>query len=88
MKSFPDGIFSAAFYLEVNGKKYGEKIDWNIIIKEKKYIKKNIDYQKYIDEFREFFNLDDKKEYTDELLLNALKQNDFNYENAFSYIFE
>ena len=98
LKSFPDGIFSAAFYLEVNGKKYGEKIDWNIIIEEKnKNIKKNIDYkdiknnnidyQEYIDEFRDTFNLYEK-EYTDELLLNALKKNNFDLEKAFSYLFD
>ena len=52
-------------------------------MKKKNEIDENIDK---IQEFRDTFNLSED-EYPNEKILEILKENDFNYENAFSSLF-
>ena len=47
-------------------------------------IKENLDK---INEFRDMFNLTED-EYPNERILETLQENDFNYENAFSALFD
>ena len=58
-----------------------------IKIKKKDGKKKEIDeFIDKIKEFRDTFNLSED-EYSDEKILEILKENNFNYENAFSSLF-
>ena len=59
------------------------------IIKIKKKDDKKKEIDEFIDkikEFRDTFNLSED-EYSDEKILEILKENNFNYENAFSSLF-
>ena len=87
LKNYSEGDYKIAFLFYSGGKIRGEKIVALIRIKKKDDKKNEID--KYIDkiqEFRDTFNLSED-EYSNEKLLEILKENDFNYENAFSSIF-
>ena len=77
---YPIGEYNCYLDFEVNGEKYGEKIDFKIIIKDR-----NKDLDK-INEFREIFSLS-KDEYPDDKLSDALQKKNFNYQNAFSSLF-
>ena len=72
-------------YLEFysDGKKYGEKIEIKINIRENHEIKKYIDK---INEFKKEYNLNDK-DFSNEKVLEALKNNDFDYIKTFSSMF-
>ena len=77
---YPMGEYNCNLNFEVNGEKYGEKIDFKIIIKEK-----NKDLDK-INEFRTTFNLS-KDDYPDDKLLDVLQKKNFNFQSAFSSLF-
>ena len=87
MKYYPAGDYKIFFSFYSGGKIHGEKIVAVIRIKEKDNkndeINENIDK---IHEFRDTFNLSED-EFPNEKLLEILKDNDFNYENAFSSLF-
>ena len=87
LKNYPAGNYNAGYYFEINGKKYGDDININLIIKEKKPNNDDNDYQVIINEFRSDFSLD-KNEYSDEKLLEVLKKNNFDKSEAFSSLFE
>ena len=84
LKPYPPGNYNAGLFFEVNGKKYGDDIDLNITIIEKK---EENDYEKQINDFRNEYNLD-RKEYPDEKILTALKKFNFNVAEAFDSLFE
>ena len=81
------GEYNIYFSFHSGGKIYGERIHALIKIKEKDDEKNEIDENiDKINEFRETFNLTEE-EYSDEKILDILKENDFNFENAFSALF-
>ena len=87
LKNYSEGDYKIIFLFYSGGKIRGEKIVALIRIKKKDDKKNEID--KYIDkiqEFRDTFNLSED-EYSNGKLLEILKENDFNYEKAFSSIF-
>ena len=88
LKNYPIGEYKAFFVFYSGGKIHGEKIVAIIKIKEiddaNKEINENIDK---IKEFRETFNLEEK-EFSDEKLLEILKENDFDFLKAFSSLFD
>ena len=88
LKNYPIGEYKAFFVFYSGGKIHGEKIVAIIKIKEiddaNKEINENIDK---IKEFRETFNLEEK-EFSDEKLLEVLKENGFNYANAFDSLYK
>ena len=87
LKDFPEGEYKAIFRFYSGGYILGEKITTIIKIIEKNDInKKIIDNFNIIKKFREEFCLEESG-YSDEKLLEILKENDFNYENAFSSLF-
>ena len=87
LKDFPEGEYKAIFRFYSGGYILGEKITTIIKIIEKNDInKKIIDNFNIIKKFREEFCLEEGG-YSDEKLLEILKENDFNYENAFSSLF-
>jgi hypothetical protein len=87
LKNFPAGDYKIIFLFWSGGKINGEKIVAIIKIKEKDDKKNEIDENiSKIDEFRDMFNLTED-EYPNEKILDILRENDFNYENAFSSLF-
>ena len=88
LKNYPIGEYKAFFVFYSGGKIHGEKIVAIIKIKEiddaNKEINENIDKIKV---FRETFNLDGD-EFSDEKLLEVLKENGFNYANAFDSLYK
>lgn len=76
---------------EINGEKYGDEIDINIKINEKK--KGNDDdvdddgHLKQLKEFRKEYGLSEE-EYSDEMLLDKLRKHNFNFAEAFASIFD
>ena len=87
LKDYPAGDYKTIFQFWSGGRIYGEKIIAIIRIKQRD-IKKNVndEYIDKINEFRETFNLS-QDEYSYEKILDIFKDNDFNYENAFSSLF-
>ena len=87
LSNYPVGEYKAVFSFWSGGKIYGEKITAIVKIIEKKKKKSEIDeYMDKIQEFRDTFNLSED-EYANEKILDILKENDFNFENAFSSLF-
>ena len=87
LKNYPEGEYKIIFWFYSGGKIHGEKIVAIIRIKEKDEKKNEIDENiDKIQEFRDTFNLSED-EYPNEKILEILKENDFNYENAFSSLF-
>ena len=81
------GEYKIYLIFEVNEESIGEKLILKLIIKKKEELKDEIN--KYIDkikEFREFFGLYGD-EFSNEKLLEALKDKNFNYELAFESLF-
>jgi hypothetical protein len=84
---YPDGEHKVIFLFYCGGKIRGEKITALVKIREKDNKKSEIEeYSDKISEFRETFNLSED-EYPDEKILEILKDNEFNFENAFSSLF-
>ena len=88
LSKYLPGEYQANLVFCSNGKICGEKLQIKIKIKEfdsqKNDIKENLDK---INEFRDMFNLNED-EYSNEKILEVLQENDFNYENAFSSLFD
>ena len=88
LKNYSVGEYKASLLFCVGEKIYGEKLILRIKIKEKdetnKKIKENIDK---INEFRETFSLNEN-DYSNEKIYDILQENDFNYEQAFSSLFD
>ena len=80
------GEYKSYLLFNVNGKNYGEKLTLSINVKEKKELEEIDKYRDKIKEFRDQFNLD-KDDYADEKIFDILKQYNFNFENAFSSLF-
>jgi hypothetical protein len=85
--AYPPGKVDAEMNFEIDGEKYGDEIELNITINEKKKIIGEDDYSKQVQQFREEYGLS-KDEYSDAFLLNKLKQHNFNFPMAFSSIFD
>jgi hypothetical protein len=85
---YPDNDYKIIFHFYSGGKIHGEKITALVQIKEKDKDKKSEveEYNDKIKEFRETFNLAED-EYPDDKILEILKENEFNFENAFSSLF-
>jgi len=82
LQNLKEGEYISYIRFEINGETIGEKLALkNIIIKID-----NIDYIDKIIEFRENFALDENV-YSNEKLLEVLKNNDFNEELAFGELF-
>ena len=78
LDQYPAGEYNIFLWFEVNGKHFGERIEFKIIIKEKD----NEEFKK-VEDFRVQFNLFNKDEYPDAKLLDLLKKHNFNSELAF-----
>ena len=87
LRQCPPGEYKFFLYFHVDSKTFGEKLSFRVNIKEKN---KNeillIENSDKIKEFRDNFGLTNE-EYSDELLLNALEESNFNFEEAFSKLF-
>jgi hypothetical protein len=85
---YSPGEYQANLIFCSDGKRCGETLPIKIKIKEfnsqQNEIKENLDK---INEFRDMFNLTED-EYPNEKILETLQENDFNYENAFSALFD
>ena len=88
---FPPGNYNVVMWFEVNGKVYGSQIVIKIVIKKKNEINNIINdvdnnemslVQKFRDEYD--LSIDD---YSDEKLLNMLKENQFDFTQTFSDLF-
>ena len=87
LHNYPAGDYNVIFLFWSNGNYHGEKIQAVIRIKEKENIESEIaEYMDKIKEFRDYYSLSEE-DYPNDKILEALKENDFNYENAFSSIF-
>ena len=87
LKNYIAGDYKIVFNFWSGGRIYGEKIVAIIRIKEKDNKKNEIDENiDKINEFRETFNLSED-EYSNEKILGLLKENNFNFEDAFSALF-
>ena len=81
------GEYKSYLLFCVNDETFGEKLELTVGIKENKN-KSEIDENiERINEFREIFELDNNEEFTNEKLLEALKKNNFDYDQAFSSLF-
>ena len=81
------GEYKSYLLFSVNDKTFGEKLELTVGIKEnikKSEIDENIDR---INEFRQNYDLN-KNDYSNEKILEALKKNDFDYDQTFSSLFE
>ena len=80
------GTYESYMNCYINEQVYGERMVLKIVINKKAIseVEKNLDK---INEFREMFDLKEI-DYSNEVLYNALKNNDFDYELSFSTLFE
>ena len=74
---YPPGDYNIYLRFEVNGEQFGDRIEINLVIKEKQ----NDDLIK-VNEFRRNFNLAEK-DYPNDKILSLLKKYNFDYDNAF-----
>ena len=87
LSNYPVGEYRIIFSFWSGGRIYGDKITAVIKIIEKENINSEIDeFIDKIQDFRSTFNLPEK-DYPNEKILEILKDNDFNYDNAFSSLF-
>ena len=84
---YPANEYKIIFLFYSGGKIHGEKISALVKIKEKGNKKREVEkYSDTIKEFRETFNLS-LEEYPDDKILEILEENKFNFEIAFSSLF-
>ena len=84
---YPPGEYKTIFEFYCDGISYGENIVVRIQLKEKNGKKSEIEpYMDKINDFRDTFSLS-VKDYPDEKIYEILKENEFNFENAFSSLF-
>ena len=88
LEKCPVGEYKFFLYFSVGSKIFGEKLSFRVNIKEEeKQEFLIIENSVKIKEFRDNFGLKEE-EYSDEQILNALKQNDFDFEQTFKKLFE
>ena len=80
-----EGSYDAYVWFNVNGENCGKMLTLRVIIKKKEKDPLEENMAK-IEAFRKEFNLDDKKTYSDEYILDALIENDFDFGNTFMKI--
>ena len=81
------GEYKTFLYFNVNNENLGEKLTLSINIREQKSENDELNEKRdTIKEFRDNFGLDEL-DYSDEKLLEILKQYDFNFEKAFESLF-
>ena len=85
LKTYPPGDYTASYYFEVDGKKYGDDIELDIIIKDKGGDEEE-KYKLLVKEFRDEYTLSEEL-YSDEKLLQILKKHNFNVVEAFDSLF-
>ena len=84
---YPPGEYKTIFEFYCDDISYGENIVVRIQLKEKNGKKSEIEpYMDKINDFRDTFSLS-VEEYPDEKIYEILKENGFNFENAFSSLF-
>ena len=84
---YADGEYKVIYLFYTEGKIRGEKITAIVKIKEKDNKKSEVEENmEKINEFRDTFNLSEE-EYSNEKIFEILKDNDFNFESAFSSLF-
>ena len=86
LSKYPPNEYKSKLHFCVNGITLGENLVLKFIIKEK-IIPELKKYKNKINEFRDLFGLLNE-DYPDNLLLNVLKENNFDYTQAFSALFE
>ena len=86
LKPYPPGDYTAGFFFEVDGKKYGDDIELDIIIKDKDEDEEE-KHKRLVQEFRDEYTLSEDA-YPDEKLLQVLKEHNFNIVEAFTSLFE
>jgi hypothetical protein len=86
LKPYPPGDYTAGFFFEVDGKKYGDDIELDIIIKDKGDDEEE-KHKKLVQEFRDEYTLSEDA-YSDEKLLQVLKEHNYNIVEAFTSLFE
>ena len=88
LKNYSVGEYKSTLVFCVGEKIYGEKLIVRIKIKEKNETNNKIkENMEKINEFRETFSLSEN-DYSNEKLFDILQENDFNYEQAFSSLFD
>ena len=87
LSSYSPGEYSSYMLFKADGQIFGDKLQIKIIVRPKKNDEEIEKYKDKINEFREMFDLD-ILDFPDEKLLEALKNHDFDYEQAFSDLFE
>ena len=86
LSKYPPNEYKSKLHFCVNGIIIGEKLNIKFIIKEK-IVPELKKYKDKIKELRELFDLNNE-DFPDELLLKALKENNFDYELAFTALFD
>ena len=82
LKTLNEGQYESYVAFEIEGRIIGEKLILRVKIKKKQ----EDDIDKYMDkikEFREIYFLDEN-DYSNERILQALKDNDFDYEKTYN----
>jgi hypothetical protein len=86
--NLPVGEYKSYLLFCVNDETFGENLELTVGIKEKKKKKSEIDENiDKINEFRQNYSLD-KNDHSDAKILEALKNNDFDFDAAFSSLFD
>ena len=88
VSNLPVGEYKSYLLFCVNDETFGENLELTVGIKEKKKKKSEIDENiDKINEFRQNYSLD-KNDHSDAKILKALKKNDFDFDAAFSSLFD
>ena len=87
LKKYKVGEYNCFFSFCINGEKLGEKITLTLILREKEKNDDLVKHQQEINDFRDTFGLE-KEDYSDAKLLETLKKHDFDFESAFSSLFD
>ena len=87
LKIFPPNQYKSYLGFYIGDDDFGEELVLTIIIKEKKTAKKEMEENMdKINEFRNLFELS-AEDFSDEKIFEALKQNNFDYEETFSQLY-
>ena len=85
LKNCPVGTYYSTLYFNINGHNIGERLSIKINVKEKQQNEIKL-YMDKIKEFRENYNLNEN-DFSNEKILESLKNNDFDQEAAFASLF-
>ena len=85
LKDYPEGEYKSILSFIVNGKNIGNKLELKVVIK-KKNINEIEEHMDDINQFRQEYQLP-KEDFSDERLLEALKNNNFNNDSAFQSLY-